>query len=258
MDRKKIINSFQKNEEFIIANFLDDIELCQNIEYPIYGKEFYSPSFVSKIEEIKIFFNVEIKFLGLSENSEKKISCIYPKGYNIDDLIFPVILFEIDGYNKFKILEHKDFLGTIMSLGIKRELLGDLIVEDGKCYGISLDFIYEMISEKINNIGKIPVKIKKIEEKELPKIKFQDSIEILSSLRLDALVSTLINSSRNETSQLIESGEVMHNYLIEKKASKMIKEKSVITIRKKGKFIFEKELEKTKKGKIKILIKKYI
>ncbi|MGL6064285.1 MAG: YlmH/Sll1252 family protein [Fusobacteriaceae bacterium] len=258
MDRKKIISNFQKNEEFVIANFLDDIELCLNIEYPIYGKEFYSPSFIAKVEEVKNLFNVEMKFLGLSESSEKKISCIYPKEYNYEDLNFPVVLFEIDGKNKFKTLEHKDFLGTIMSLGIKRELLGDLIVEDSKCYGIALEFIYEMISEKITNIGKIPVKIKRIEEKELPKAKFQDSMEVLSSLRLDAIVSTLINSSRNETSELIESGEVMHNYLVEKKASKIIKEKSVITIRKKGKFIFEKELEKTKKGKIKILIKKYI
>lgn len=258
MDRKKIINNFQKNEEFMIANFLDDIELCLNIEFPVYGKEFYPPSFIAKIMEIKDFFNVNMKFLGLLEDSEKKMVCIYPKEYSEDDLIFPVIFFEIDGKNKFSLLEHKDFLGTIMSLGIKRELLGDLIVDDGKCYGIALDFIYEIILEKITIIKKTPVKIKKIDKIELPKVKYQELTEVLPSLRLDAIVSSLINSSRNETSQLIESGEVFCNYLVEKKASKIIKEKSVITIRKKGKFIFEKELEKTKKGKIKILIKKYI
>ena len=145
-----------------------------------------------------------------------------------------------------------------MSLGIKRELMGDLIVKDSICYGIIKEELLELLKEKIELVGKIPVKIQEIGELKIPDNEFKERVEILASLRLDVLVSEIIEKSRTEAIKYLEAGEVFLNYEVEKKNSKLISEGDTLTIRKKGKFIIEKILEETKKGKIKVSIKQYI
>ncbi|MGL4569184.1 MAG: RNA-binding protein, partial [Fusobacteriaceae bacterium] len=72
------------------------------------------------------------------------------------------------------------------------------------------------------------------------------------------LVASALGCSRSIAESLIESGDVSVDYLAEKKTSKLIAPPSVITVRKKGKFLFFRELGQNKKGKIRIQLKKYI
>ena len=68
----------------------------------------------------------------------------------------------------------------------------------------------------------------------------------------------MINNSRNKGLELIETGEVSVNYVVDKEKNSTLKEGDIVTIRKKGKFIFEKILGENKKGKIRVLIKRFI
>lgn len=77
-------------------------------------------------------------------------------------------------------------------------------------------------------------------------------------MRLDNIISTVLNNSRSKGLEFIESGEVSLNYSVEKEKNKTVKEGDIIAIRKKGKYIFEKILGENKKGKIRVLIKKFI
>ena len=79
----------------------------------------------------------------------------------------------------------------------------------------------------------------------------------MSSERLDSIVSELINISRTSVVSGIESGNIMLNYAIQKRKDKYISISDVITIRKHGKYIFSEDLGVTKKGKKKLLFKKY-
>ena len=79
----------------------------------------------------------------------------------------------------------------------------------------------------------------------------------VSSERLDSIVSELINISRTSVVSGIESGNIMLNYAIQKRKDKYISISDVITIRKHGKYIFSEDLGVTKKGKKKLLFKKY-
>jgi RNA-binding protein YlmH len=258
MDKKSFLSQYSEEKQFTVAKIWDNILLCQEIEYPIYLDEFYSENILIILEKYVTRLRVSIHKKGLNENCEKKIVCIAPNSFELLETKFPVKYFEINGKNKFKKLEHKDFLGTIMSLGIKRELMGDLIVKDSICYGIIKEELLELLKEKIELVGKIPVKIQEIGELKIPDNEFKERVEILASLRLDVLVSEIIQKSRTEAIKYLEAGEVFLNYEVEKKNSKLISEGDTLTIRKKGKFIIEKILEETKKGKIKVSIKQYI
>lgn len=248
---------FAEIDEFLIGAICDDIELCEEIEYPVYTKYFYPPSVCKKLSQLNIG-NMEFSLCGISEGCEKNMIAIKPRSFSENELFFPVKYFKITNRSKFKELEHKHYLGTIMSLGIKRELMGDLIVEEECCYGIVSDEIFDFLIENLKEVGKNPVVVEEIDKEEVPKLKFEEIIDSISSVRLDNIVSVMINNSRSKGLELIEAGEVSINYSVEKEKNRVLKEGDIVTIRKKGKFVFEKILGENKKGKIKIMIKKFI
>ncbi|MGL4732947.1 MAG: YlmH/Sll1252 family protein [Fusobacteriaceae bacterium] len=240
------------------AALFEDMELCRDIDYIVYSNYFLPPTIWKTLEKLQEYLKIGIKSLGLNEFSERKIVAFYPIADQNLDFHFPVKYFKIHGENRFRELQHKDFLGTLMSLGIKREIMGDLVVEENLCYGIILEDFFQMISDRVTSVATIPVKISEADEVEIPQPKFMEINDTVASLRLDSLVASALGCSRSIAESLIESGDVSVDYLAEKKTSKLIAPPSVITVRKKGKFLFFRELGQNKKGKIRIQLKKYI
>lgn len=257
MTKEKFLKNFEGDQSMLVSGIYEDIELSKEISYLIFSPVFYPPNVWKKIEALKGYMGIEVVSRGLTAYSEKRMLAYFPKEFQ-DRLEFPLVYFKIDGRNKFKNLEHKDFLGSIMSLGIKRELLGDIVVEDNVAYGVTTEELYQIIKREVEYIGKVPVEISLIEEQEIPQPKFQEIRESVASPRLDAIIASAVNVSRTAADSFIESGDVMVDYLIEKKGSRTMEEGSVITVRKKGKFLLEKILGENKKGKTVLILKKYI
>lgn len=257
MDKKSFLNLFKNNDEYIISSLWNDIELVEEIETPIFTKEFYPPVIWNYLEKNNIN---GLKFIckGLNNDSEKKLIMIAPKDYDVEGFEFPITYFKINGENKFRELYHKDFLGTIMSLGIKREIMGDLIVKNNLCFGVIVDEKYGIINEEIKKIGNVPVKFEKISEEDIPQSEFKIDTILLSSLRIDSFVSAVTNLSRQKSVDEIEKGNILLNYNVEKDKSTEIKEGDILTIKKVGKFKFQEVKGESKKNKIRINIKKFI
>lgn len=255
MDRKKIQSLFGEADEILAGALCDDIELCQQIDYPVYSRYFYPPQFWSRLENIKE--GVVFKLKGINNSCEKQMVAVCPPDFQEELLDFPVKYFKITSGSKFKELEHKHFLGTIMSLGVKREMLGDLIVREGVCYGIINEELFEFLKENLTTVGKTPITILEVFPEEVPESEFQEIVESVASMRLDVIISAIGNFSRNSGIEVLEAGDVQLNYNIEKDKSKIVKEGDIISIRKKGKFIIDSILGESKKGKTRILIKKF-
>lgn len=256
MDRKKFQNNFKNIDEYLLGELCDIIELCEEIDYPVYSKYFYPPNISETLTKINIG-GITFKKCGLTFECEKNIIVAIPNGF-LDDLYFPIKYFKIINKSKFKVLEHKDYLGTIMSLGLKREVLGDLIVENNCCYGVVIEDIYPLLFSEIKEIGHTPVEIVEITQNEIPSLKFEEKTITVSSLRIDNIVSEIINISRGKSVELLENGSVLLNYNIEKEKNLGVKTGDIITIKKYGKFKILEELGINKKEKIRIKIKKFI
>lgn len=113
---------------------------------------------------------------------------------NIYDSPFPIKLLKVEGKSKFSNLEHKDFLGGILSLGIERNKIGDLIVEDNVCYLPIHEDIAKFLLSNVDKIGKTPCSITEIQnEGDFPEIKFKEDIILISSLRIDGIVSKYLS-----------------------------------------------------------------
>lgn len=257
MDKKAFLKLFKENDEYMMSSLWEDMELVCDIEVPVFTKEFYPPNVWSVLEKTNIN---GLKFIckGLNSEAEKRIIMISPKDYDIEYMEFPFVYFKIDGENRFRELLHKDFLGTIMSLGIKREVMGDLIVKNSICFGVISEEKYDIINNNIEKIGTVPIKIEKVSEEDIPDSSFKEEIFLVSSLRLDSLVSSVCGISRQKAVDEIDKGNVMFNYNVNRDKSTEIREGDTLTIKKVGKFRFEKIAGESRKNKIRIKVKRFI
>ena len=85
MDRKKFQNMFVEIDEFLIGAICDDIELCEEIEYPVYSKYFYPPQVCKKLSQMNIG-SIGFSLCGISEGCEKNMIAVKPKNFQQEEL----------------------------------------------------------------------------------------------------------------------------------------------------------------------------
>lgn len=173
---------------------------------------------------------------------------------------FPIVCLCISPVNKkfSDKLTHRDYLGAVMNLGIKREMLGDIIVDENCAYLFCLSQISEYITDNLRRIRHTTVKTELIDTLPEDLISQPESCEtIVSSLRIDVLVSAVYKLSRNETSKLFSCGKIFVNSKLTENASYTVKDDDIISVRGFGRFTFLQQLRKTKKDRIVIEIIKY-
>lgn len=147
-------------------------------------------------------------------------------------------------------LRHQDILGTIFSLGVNEDMFGDIIKYQGSYY-IFLEqtleeyFKYNLVEIKNNKVELIEVDINLCNEFKQEYLKRE---YIVTSLRIDNIVSTITNNSRNQVLEKFKNNEIILNYQEEIKPTRILKENDIFSIKRYGKFKFSKILKETKKG----------
>lgn len=164
------------------------------------------------------------------------------------------------GYRK---LSHRDFLGSVLGLGIERAVVGDILITDdgGReavilCDGSIADFILSELTSVAND----KVKTKKSEkgEWEAPERKMQPIHDTVVSGRLDAVVAALCNLSRDKARTAVESGLVEIDFESEERPDRTVNTPAVISVRGVGKFRVLSLCDKTKKGRYRLEAEKYV
>ena len=152
---------------------------------------------------------------------------------------------------------HRDFLGAVLALGIKRELVGDILgAEDYAvvfCHETAEDLIYH-----ICKVGRIGVSAEKGAVKPLPEIKTKRTAASVSSLRLDCIVSAAANISREKSAMLIKSGQVNADFSVCQNVSEEVSGGEIISIRGYGRYRLSEISGETRRGRLRVIIEKYI
>ncbi|MBQ4109782.1 MAG: hypothetical protein IJC74_02745 [Clostridia bacterium] len=190
--------------------------------------------------------DVAVKFYGGYEKAERKISAFFNNP--CEEIEFPVKTLKIKVYN-IKKLTHRDFLGSLMSLGIEREMIGDIVISD-----YAYVFVCEKIGDYIlNNLTKIAGQGAEVSyydgEALTPDVKEKTVHATVSSLRLDCVVGAGFNLSREKSSAIISSGNVMLNFSVCQNRDAKIKEEDVISVRGHGRIIVKRTGGLSKKGR---------
>ncbi len=246
INRDEFLKQFSDKETAL--KVYNVIELAIENEIAVNTDFFVTSNIWKKIN--KSYDNIMVDMVGV----DRKQIAFYPKNLNYQ---FDYVVLEIEFNNKFKQYEHKDFLGSIMSLNIKRELIGDIFIEEGIAFVFVSSSISKYIENNLLEIGKNKCIINKVEERSF-EYKFSSFNVTIASNRLDVLVSEITNLSRSKSVEYIESGLVQIDYDVCKNKNEKIESGMIITIRKYGKFILQTEIGESKKGKKKWEVKKYI
>ncbi|WP_353096751.1 YlmH/Sll1252 family protein [Tissierella praeacuta] len=256
IDKDKYISHITDNDKVIdMRRVIDKIEIVLN-NHSCESTDFFDPyerllakSILNRFMEVDYLEN------GGVPQAERQVINIYPSYYNPDDTLLNIIALRISG--DLEGLSHKDFLGAILNLGIKRAKIGDILV--------SKDYTDVIVKKEIGeflliNLEKIANRNIKIEEKPLDSISavpymYKEINKTLSSYRIDVFISSIYNLSRQESMGIIKSGHVKINWESINKPAKETTVGDIISVRGYGRSILHSIEGLSKKGKIKATIR---
>ncbi len=164
-------------------------------------------------------------------------------------------------WDRFCEISHRDVLGAVMACGIERKCIGDILfdTENRKFYLFSVARMADYISQNVSQIGKASVVWSTVNDIAVLPVKTATNSKVsVSSLRIDAVIAAVFHLSRQKAQDAIFEKKVFVNHSLVSKVTQNIQVGDSIVLRGHGKVIFLEQSGFSKKGKLYILIKKYI
>lgn len=164
---------------------------------------------------------------------------------------------EILSYDK---LTHREILGSLFGLNIDNGLFGDIIITNNHYYIMIMESIYNLIMQEYHMVGNHHIKLKEVSPDILKDYErqYEEISLIVSSTRIDNIISNLVGSSRENIKKKFMDDEVILNYEPCHKLNYILKENDIFSIKKSGKYIYKGIINTTKKNNYIIKIQKYI
>lgn len=266
MEKINILKKYKNEEErLLVSKIFDKIALAEK-QNKIQVTDFLSPVELKVAKDVlQLIECSKFRVYGGIENADRNAIIIFP------DKLETVFLQEKFDYNNIfsciRIIncqenyEHKIYLGGCVKLGVKRGKIGDIIVfQNGADIIVSKDVEKFLLTnlQGLHRFKNSRIEIIDINQVTKKEQKFKEMKLIVSSLRLDNVVAELVGTSRNKAIELLKQERVFVNYRNETKATKLVVEKDLVTVRGKGKFVIDEIEGNTKSGKIIFLAKKYV
>ena len=240
-------NYYSKEDKILLGNILDKYN-----KYINNGISTYSNFLNSR----------ELKLITKYLDSKKIKYSIYPDYAFVEKkiIVFGSYLDYITYYkvNIDNTINHSNILGTLFSLGLNEDMIGDIFVEDNYFYLTSLSRMDEFLKREFLSIKHKPIKLIKVDEIILLKEHFKSFDILVNSYRLDNIVSKITNNSRSIIDRMIIDKEIMLNYQEIKSSSVTLVSGDILSIRRYGKYKIGDNKGLTKKNKFILEVIKYI
>ena len=267
MNKQDILKEYKNQEDRILLSYILDKISFTETRNKIENTNFLNLYQISLVEKFlkKIKYD-NFCFWGGYDMAERKVLILYPEKFNQDMIaknyskIMSIIRIQLQEteYGKYT---HRNYLGAIVKLGLDREKVGDILVQNE---GADIIVLKESTNYLIKELPMLKrfensrIIEKSIEELHLIEPKTEEIKIIVPSLRLDNFVSDLARTSRNKAIEIIKSERVILNGKLELKNSRQIKETDTITIRGKGRFVVKQFTGTTRSGRTIVAIEKFI
>ncbi|WP_040948454.1 RNA-binding protein [Gorillibacterium massiliense] len=161
--------------------------------------------------------------------------------------------------DKFIKLEHGDYMGSILGLGIKRDKVGDIHVLDDGCHCLVAAEISDYMRLNLQQVHRTHVQTELLPLAELRTAitEFEEINLSVASMRLDGIVSDLCRLSRAKAQDPIRAGRCRVNWKVEEDPSRSLQEGDVLSIQGFGRFKLLQVEGVSKKGRIRLKAGKF-
>ncbi len=192
--------------------------------------------------------------------SERQMAAFLPDALSYD-YSYPIKVIEVAPVNKrfAETLTHRDYLGALMNLGVRREKLGDIAVDAKRAFLFVSGQIAGYIAENLTRVRRTEVRA---ETRECMDISYTPSYEeikgIVPSVRLDTVLAAAWPLSRSKMAALIGGGKVFVNGKLTMSSGCAVKDGDIISARGLGRIVYDGVVSETKKGRSVVSLRKYI
>lgn len=258
-------------EETLFSKRLSDLAVRADQKNIVLFSDFLN------LNELNIFHScakdlsfIKTQTFGGYEMAERQIIAFIPDALFYDmgnksifcsDWEYPVRVLRIEPSSRkyAEELSHRDYLGTILGLGIERSTIGDILCDKEGAYVFCLDKIADYILSELVRVKHTSVLIREVA---LDQIHYEPEYELIkgsvASVRLDTLLALAFSSSRSSLGSLIEAGSVFVNGKRITSNGYKVKEQDIISVRGHGRFRYRGILSQTRKGRVFVEIEKYV
>lgn len=237
---------------------LEDLIYRESCGEPMVFSSFLTPEEAAITSEFCSKRKVPYCLWGGYDESERKMLAISEYDSEILKEAVPIVLLKICGVEP-SLISNRDVLGALMGAGIRRDMIGDIIVRQGVAAVFASEQIADFLIRSIDSIGRYKVSLE-IAESDffIPLPEFESIRVTAASLRLDAVISSIAHISRDQASDLIENKVVQVNHKVIEKKFKEINANDCVIIRGFGKWIIDDCGGISKKGRVVLHCRKYI
>ncbi len=193
---------------------------------------------------------------GVFEQSERMRVMIAPSYFIPEEEDYQITVFSINYPSKFVQLRHPDVLGALLSVGIERSKFGDIRVAENTVQFAVATEVADYVRAHLSSIGKVKVHLDEIGTEPLLLLdeEWVESTTTVSSMRLDVVLATVLNISRQKSQNLIAAGRVKVNWTVREQVSFELQEGDILSVRGFGRLKVIMTEGRTKKDKIRLQI----
>lgn len=264
MDKNSLINRYAESDDERVkfAHIVDLAERCDKRNVVT------STAFLTEGERTRVDMLLRglgfqrFSFWGGYAEAERSCAVFLPEYLEEADNESADITFvgvEVDKFNKNEAdFSHRDILGSLMGLGLEREAVGDIVTNGGEGFFALRKSVLPFVLDSLDKIGRYPVKVRECPDMLFERRDdFEECSDTVASMRLDSVVASVFSLSRSVAAEKISSSLVQVNGIIQKKNDSDVKEGDKISLKGSGKGILLKTDGVSRKGRIRIVFRKY-
>lgn len=204
--------------------------------------------------------DVQVRFEGGHEQAERKRALIAPDYRVLDDEKMGISLIAVTSLDdKLKELDHSDYMGSILALGMKRDKIGDIHASDSGCHFLVAEEVADYMRLHLQQVHRVHVQTEllPLEKLQASAVKLEEMNLSVASMRLDGIVSDVYHLSRGKILVPIKAGRCKVNWKQEEDSSRALKPGDVVSLQGFGRFKVLEVEGVTKKGRFRVKIGKY-
>lgn len=256
-NRFSFLGNLSDEDEILVRRVCDIAKRAEDKCFPCFS-HFLDSRQQSLAREVLMSLKYDnFAFFGGYKGASRAKLGVFPDYEQPDEAKFNIASFTFTYRTEDKLV-HRDFLGSLMSLNIKRDTIGDIIVGEGKSVVYADDNVSYLILHDIKKIGRTGVKVHDGNVGSVVPVQtFSEIKGTVSQLRLDCIVSLAVGISREKASTLIKNTGVNIDYRLVNSPSYQINEGQTFSVRGYGKYTFVKNCGFTRKNRVIVIIKKF-
>jgi RNA-binding protein YlmH len=253
---ESLLQHFRKDEQqFIeqVSGWIVDVE----DRYSPKLTDFLDPRERFIVQSVLGGSDIQMAASGIFDGAERQRVLLYPSYYEPQPEDYQITLFELKYPVRFVTLKHPDILGSLMSIGLGRSKFGDIRIEGERIQFAVAEEVSSYLQTNFVSAAKVKVQLNPVtdETEYLTAVdEWTEESFTVSSMRLDTVISSVYNVSRQKAAALIHGGKVRVNWTVQEHPSFELHESDLISSRGYGRIKVGMIEGRTKKDKIRLQI----